>query len=281
MRNTQRVREKLLAREFLHNELGITIYRLLGRSPPRADCYAVIEKNKNREIIEIELTEYQVDTTAGQKGGSPGVRLDSFWRKVNESLRRRLSRKPIDVEVIVTFDDASAVKNSFAPAFAAELVRLARGFDFPASRTCTITVFKPQFPRMAEFLHTSKECIVRDLRPEFPLLAEFARTLVVTKVSYNSLRWACTNASAAMVGLLPNRLAADVRNKSSKTYKWAKNSEKWLLICAAGDSVVGTAGPSHLSDGWQDTEVLAACRTSSFDRVYFWDRPHQWHKRLK
>lgn len=134
---------------------------------------------------------------------------------------------------------------------------------------------------MAEYVYTSEDCIVKDLRPEFPLLAEFARTLVLTKVSYNSLYWTCTNASAAMVGLLPKRLAADVRKKSSKTYKWAENSEKWLLICAAGDSIVGTAGPLRADDGWQDEDLLAACRTSSFDRIYFWDRPHRWHKRLK
>jgi len=281
MRSSQKVREKLLAREFLHDVLGMTIYRLLGRSPPRADCYAVIQRNEQTEIIEIELTEYQVDSLAGQKGGSPGVRLSSFWRKVKESLFRRLSRHRLNVEVIVTLEDASAVKNDIAPAFAEELVRFARGIDLPTTGMCTITVFKPKFARMAAYPPTSEDCFVKDLRPEFPILAKFVGTLRLSKVTYNSLHWTCTNASAAMVGLLPNRLEADVRNKSRKTYKWAKNSEKWLLICAAGDSIVGTACPHLAVDGWQDEELLAACKTSPFDRVYFWDRPHRWHERLK
>jgi hypothetical protein len=272
--------EKLLIREFLENVLGMTIRRLQGRSPPRADARAVIKANGRDAVLEIELTEYHVDRPCDQKGGSPGARLNSFWGNVRESLYRRLTRKPINVEVLVTLDDASAVKADKARAFAEELVRFARGFDFPPPGTCTITVFKPQFPRMAEYMPSSEDFIVRDLRPNFPLLAEFVTRLILTKVSYHALHWTCTNASAAMVGLSIERVKADVQKKANKAYKWGKNAEKWLLICASGGSIVGTAGPQPAPETWQDEELLATCSKSPFHRIYFWDRPHRWQKRL-
>ena len=281
MRNCQKDVEKFLVRNFLENAIGLTVRRLLSRLPPKPDIYAVVERNEQKSALEIELTEYQVDSSGDQEGGSPGARLNSFWRKVQASLYRRLSRKPLNVEVLVTLDNPSAVKVRTARAFAEELVRLARGFDFPASGSCNITVFKPRFPLMARYLHTSEACIVKDLHPEFPVLAKYASKLTLTRVSYTGFLWQCTNASAAMVGFSSKRVADDIRRKANNTYKWAKNSEKWLLVCASGDAIVGTAGPPPALDIWQDEALQAACIASPFERVYFWDRPHGWHKCLK
>jgi hypothetical protein len=144
-----------------------------------------------------------------------------------------------------------------------------------------VRVFKPQFPHMARYLGTSDRYIVSDLQAEFPLLARCVETLTLRKVSYHGFHWTCTNASAAVVGLLPERVGDIVRRKGNKPYRWARNGEKWLLICASGESVVATAGPPPTPAEWADLDLQAACKASPFDRVYFWDRPHRWHKRLK
>ena len=263
MRNRQKQAEKFLVRRFLEELLGFKIYRLLARNPGhnshRPDIYAVVEINEGRGLLEIEMIEYQVDVSNGQKGGSPGEKLKSFWLKVTESLRRRLTRKPIEVELSVTLKDPSSVKNKDARDLAEELVRLARGFDFSASKVASIKVFQP----------------------EFPLLTEHVRTLTLKKVSFYGIAWTCTNASAAMVGVSSKRVANLVGKKANKTYTWAKKAEKWLLVCASGRSIVGRAGSPPPEQTWQDPELQAVCKTSPFDRVFFCDLPAAWYARLK
>jgi hypothetical protein len=97
MRKRQKKVERLLVGEFLENALGVIVRRLLGRVPPRPDVYAVIEKLGRKSTIEVELTEYQVDTPSESKGGSPGARLNSYWQLVQQSLHRRLTKKDIIV----------------------------------------------------------------------------------------------------------------------------------------------------------------------------------------
>jgi hypothetical protein len=259
MRKRQKQIEKCLIREFLTNALDLTVCRLWGRCPPRPDSYAVIERDGASVTVEIESTEYQVDTASGKKGGSPGVRLHSFWRKVQESLCRRLTRKPIEVDVCVTLKDPSKVNPDDSHDFAEELVQLARGFKFPPAGVAKLEVFLP----------------------EYPLLAKYVKQARLKKVGFYSIFWTCTNTLAANVGLIPDLVADHIRTKSNKKYKWAKNSEKWLLVCASGGSIVGTAGPPPASVRWQDQGLQDACRASPFDRVYFWDRPHSWSERLK
>jgi hypothetical protein len=263
MRSRQKQVEKFLVREFLEKNLGLNVIRLLGRNPGpnshRPDIYAAIEKNGGKVVLEIELTEYQVDTQFANAGGSPGERLNSFWREVQESLWRRLSKRPVEVEVLVTLNDPSKVKKVEARGFAEELVRLAREFDFSASRTVSLTAFQPRFP----------------------LLAQYVRKLSLKKVGFYSCAWTCTNASAAMVGVIPRHVANLVRKKGNKNYTWAEKAEKWLLLCASGRSIVGHAGPPPNPVAWQDPELQAACKASPFDRVFFWDRVRGWHESLK
>jgi hypothetical protein len=250
---------KSLVREFLEKVLGWTVCRLLGRHPPRPDIYAVIQKNGQKAILEIELVEYQVDTSTGEEGGSPGERLNSFWRKVQARLCRRLSKKPVKVEVRVTLKEPSKVKINDAGGFAEELVRLARGFVFPPWGTSTLTAFQP----------------------EFHLLARYIRTVTLKKVSYYTFAWTCADASAANVGISPRHVADLVRKKATKTYSWAKKAEKWLLICASGRSVVARAGSPPAPTVWRYPELQAACRNSPFDRVFFCDLPRRWYEVLK
>ena len=205
------------------------------------------------------LQHLQVDTSEGWRGGSPGERLNSFWRKVIESLYRRLNKKRIKVEVSVTFKEPSRIKANDSGRFAEELVRLAREFEISKSESTSLTSF----------------------RPEFPLLCRHVPRLTLKKVNYYSFAWTCTNASAAMVGMNPKRVASLVRTKAKKNYKWANKADKWLLVCASGLSIVAHAGPVPPAATWQDSELQAACMASPFDQVFFWDRVRGWPKKLK
>jgi hypothetical protein len=249
--------EKHLVREFFETALRIPVRRLVGRQPPRPDVYCVLRTEGPRALVEVELVEYQIDAAA--KGGSPGERLQTFWDSVQDSLRRRLTRRRIQVEVSVTLKNPSLIRQRDARALAAELVRFARGHNFSSPESDIVE----QFP------------------PRCPLLQQYVRQLRLTKVSYYSIGWRCSNASTAFVGLSTATLARLVRTKAEKGYTWAKNSERWLLICASGRAIVGHAGPRPFRHEWQNPDLKVACRASSFDKIYFWDRPGGWHKRLK
>ena len=255
----QKLVEKSLVRTFFEKVLGQTVRRLLGRHPPRPDVYCVVERGGTTALVEVELVEYHVDTRFGIKGGSPGERLYDFCRRVQDSLRRRLSKKPIKVDVGYTLIDASAVNISEARAFADELVRLARGFDFSVSEVASIEGFQP----------------------EFPLLARYVQTMTLRKVNYFAVRWRCTDVSIGSVGASPKIVAALVQRKSKKKYKWAKNTEKWLLVCASGRTIVGHAGPPIAATALQDPDLLQVCQNSPFDRVYFTDLTRGWKVCLK
>jgi hypothetical protein len=263
VRKLQKEVEKFVAREFLEKVLGLKVLRLRGRNPSGnsqpPDVSAVIERDGAKATLEIELTKYQVDAPSGEAHGSPGERLNSFWRKVQESLRRRLSKKPVQVEVSVTLKDPAAIEQTDARGLAQELVQLARGFESSASPVAVVDTFPA----------------------EFPLLRRYIRTLSLKKVGFYSCYWTCSQVSAANVGLNPRIVANLVRKKTKKRYSWAKHSEKWLLVYASGQSVVSNVAAPPTPATWQDLELQAACIAAPFDHVYFCDLPRRWAKRLK
>jgi len=251
--------EKLLANEFLRDALGISVTTLVSQSEPRPDVYASVEDNGRMLKLQIELTEYHIDASRRQKGGSPGMRSQRLWRAVQASLGRRLTRAPLNVDVHVRLKDPLKTSESIALPLAAELVEFARRFDFGLSTAAVATAFGAKFPLLREHVHR----------------------LRLTKVTFNSFHWTCANISAAAVGLLPDRVAELIESKNRKTYSWFPNAERWLLICASGSAIVGTAGPRPLGPTWRNVRIEAACTSSPFDRIYFWDRPHEWHEGLK
>jgi hypothetical protein len=263
MRRQQKAAEKAIVRAFLENVLALHVLRLVGRNPSRyshpADIYAVVERDGGTAVLEIELVEYQVDASDGQEGGSPGERLNSFWRKVQDSICRRLSKNPVEVDARVTLKHPTKVKQKDAQGLAGELVRFVRGFSFAALEPESLTVF-PE---------------------ELPLMAEYVQILTLTKVSHYSIVWTCTDASVAFVGVSPRHVASLIRRKGKKDYTWTKDAEKWLLVCASGRSVFGRAGSQPAPATWQDPELQAACIASPFDRIYFSDLPRRWYEQLK
>src|SRR5262249_5218033 len=154
----------------------------------------------------------------------------------------------------VTLHDHVNIKATDIRAFAEELVRFARAFDFPPSGEASPTSFPPDFPLLIQYVHRVR----------------------LKKVGYYAAAWSCTNASVANVGFCPDRVAGLILDKSQKRYAWGPNSAKWLLVCASGAAVVGTAGPRLSKSHRQEPEIQAACKASPFDHIYFWDRVHGW-----
>lgn len=259
MSKNQKQVEKYIARQFLEKRLHLHLSRLLACNPPRPDAYAVINGAGYKRVVEIELVEYQVDAPNGKKCGSPGERLYSFWREVQESLYRRLRKNPIKVDVSVTLEEPINIKQNTDRDFGEELVRLGRQFSRDTSNFASLDRFSP----------------------EFPVLATHVQKLTLKRVGYFSFAWTCTNASAHMVGISPSLIENLVRKKSKKAYKWSKNAEKWLLVCASGRSIVAHGGPRPDPAIWADPELQRICKTSLFDRVVFYDLIRDWHKDLK
>jgi hypothetical protein len=255
----KRAYEKFLIRDFLESGLNSSLRRLVSRAAPFPDAYAVIAKNAKAVRVQIELTKYHVNIPSGSVGGSKGRRLQSFWNSVQASLRQRILPSSVKIDVRVTLKDSLVIPASDGCKFAAELFQFARDFRFPETEVATAQTFGASFP----------------------LLREYVQRLRLTKVNFKSFYWACSNAAAASVALLPTHVASLIEAKTARSYRWAKDAERWLLICASGDSIVETAGPRPPSQTWQDNGVREACASSPFERIYFWDRPHGWYRRLK
>lgn len=258
MRKRSKAIEKFLMRSFLENGLKLTVRRLLGRKPPRPDGYALVERDGRNVVVEIELTEYQVDAENREKGGSPGVALSRVWRKVQESLYKRLVRSPVKVEARVTLK-APYIGVRDVRKIAEELVRQAREHSRGRAKTADVTTFGLGFPT----------------------LARYVETLHLQKVTYFGFMWPCANASATHVGLLPDHVADLVEAKVTNDYRWSPLSERWLLVCASAASVFETAGPEPFPVEWEHARLECVSAASPFDRVFFWDRAHNWCRVLK
>jgi hypothetical protein len=180
MRKSKKQIEKTLVREFLEKILGLPIRRLLAGRESRPDVYAVIETNGEEAVVEIELTEYQVDAPHDEGGGSPGERLRSTWAAVQDSICLRLRKKRIEVEVGVSLKYPYVVHKNDARELAEELVRMARVFEATASPPASLGSFGP----------------------EYPLLSRYVHALKMKRVGFYSCHWTCCQASAANVGLI-------------------------------------------------------------------------------
>jgi hypothetical protein len=93
--------------------------------------------------------------------------------------------------------------------------------------------------------------------------------------------WTCVNLTTSPVAFNANLVVSIIQGKASRAHKydWDDAEEKWLLITAEARSISNVAGREE----WLDEE---SCRTvravdkSPFDRVYFWERPHDWIREL-
>ena len=75
--------------------------------------------------------------------------------------------------------------------------------------------------------------------------------------------------------------AVQQKNKKAPNYSRNGAQELWLVIAAAGDTVSNHAGPLSESVKLANSQLMALCQSSSFDRIIFWERISCWYKWLK
>ena len=276
MQRMQRVDEKkdeiLYITEAL-KLLGYTIHKICARERP--DAFATVQRGGKPQDLGIEHTRYRVDAPPGKCGGSPGERLAEFWREVQRSLLRRLAprKKPLTAYVCVLLDEQRPAPIAKARDFAAELVRLAEN-SAPerGKRSRFMAIDAP----LTLSCRNNRGHIIPQ---EYPLLRDYAKEVAITNTDpVVHFLWGCTNTSAAFVGVQIDRLVAIIKKKAelARSYDWRSVQERWLMICAQGSSIVGMAGWHPEWADWQRNDVVDACKSSGFHRVYFFDYLKHW-----
>jgi len=274
MQSTKESREETYLRQFLQGEMGFQISRIEMMMPPRPDAWAgVIEKGHTR-TLDIEITEYHVDESPNVQGGSPGVRRDRIWKKIQEHLLGSLQTSPLNLDVLVT------LKGEFVPdrdvqAFAQELEEVVRNASFRADHLVIYTDLR----QAAMSSKAGQESA--SIPTKYVNLHRYLEKLRVWKVSYNALFWTCTNCSAANINVSPQLLVEIIKSKSSKKYDWREGAEKWLLIFASGHAIVARGAPFLDFVDWQNNDLQECCHSSQFERIFFWDCIGRWNKSIK
>ncbi|MFW6119038.1 MAG: hypothetical protein ACOC7S_01735 [Planctomycetota bacterium] len=225
----------------------------------RPDAHMRVRKQGEELRLGIEHTLYHVDAPPGAEGGSPGHRLDAFWRAVQDSLEERLlPREPqltANVHVFLRRDEEP--RFSQAEAMAGELIRLAE-----------------------ENLPPEKGGVeMREFSGDYPLLDGYVERVTVTNIAPAvSFRWGCADVSVSSVGVQLNHVVRAVNRKAEQChdYDWGKVGGRWLMICAEGIPIVSGGGPYPERVEWRRDDVVAACSSSGFDRVLFYEWHYQW-----
>jgi hypothetical protein len=262
-RAAQKDEEIFYTGEFLRNQLKLNLAELKPAIQEPPDCSAtVINMDGTTTLLDFEIAEYYVDNSE-VGGGSPVKRVSSCWDKVCASLYPQLETLQLPVDVDVRFNEPVSLKNGQDKAFASELIRFAREF-------CPGGYLEP----------TTHEVFSSE---SYPLLNELVERIVLTHLKDTVvIGWHCSNIAAANIGVDRSHLADLVRRKSAKNFTWVPGAEKCLLVYASGGTVTSRAGPFPPDQSiWLDERLVAACKDSVFDRIYFWERVRTWHKRLK
>lgn len=250
--------------EFLRAELKLDVNEVKPalNEPPDGSA-TITNPDGTTLLLDFEVAEYYVDDPLTGAGGSPSKRVSDCWDKVRVKLDPRLEVLRLPVDVAVRFAEPVSLKKSYVGQFAEELIRFAQEFrpDGHLART-----------NHHEFSASS-----------YPLLQEHVERVTLTRLDCTAvIGWHCSNTTTAFVGVVRAYLCNLVRRKSGKKFTWVSGAEKCLLLYASGNTVTSRAGPlppdpSH----WDEEDLLAACKDSVFDRIYFWERVQRWHKRLK
>jgi hypothetical protein len=262
-RAAQKNEEIDYAGEFLRDELRRKLAEVKPAIHDPPDCSAFVTNADGiTTLVDLELAEYYVDNPAGDAGGSTAKRVTSCWDKVRANLSPQLEKLKLPVDVAVRFKEPVSLKNGQVSTFADELIRFAREF-------CTNKHLE----------RTTHEAFP----PEYTLLNEHVERIALTYLEGTVvICWHCSNITAAHIGVRRSHLADLVRRKSVKNFAWTPGAEKWFLVYASGGAVTSGGGwPPPDESIWDDTELVAACLSSVFDRIYFWERVRRWHNRLK
>jgi hypothetical protein len=275
MQPTKETLEQTYLREFLQDQTSLRISEIEMVMPPRPDAWATVREKGRLRTLDIELTKYHVDESSNVQGGSPGVRRDRIWKKVQQHLVGPLQTNPLKFDVWVTLKDKDFLPDRDVEAFAKELEQLVRNSSFPGD--ILVMYCDARYTSMSS--KTGQESA--NIPAKYTNLHNHLKKLRICKVSYEPLFWTCTNCSAANINVSPHLLAEIIETKSVKKYEWRESAEKWLLIYASGDAVVARGAPFPDFVDWQNEDLQKSCISSQFQRIFFWERVAGWTKSIK
>jgi hypothetical protein len=264
---TPKEQEQFLIREFFHR-LGYTISRAKWQERP--DALMTLRKGNRIKRAAIEHTDYYND--AVPRGGSPLAAVDTFWRKVQGSLVRRISQRQHlgGVEGQVTLTSRLPTGRSRTES-ARQLAQ-------------DIVDFLEAHP-IAQGHHRQFSC--RDFG-EHPTLQSLVGSLSLHRRTDRLTRgsrcsWTCLNLDDGSAGLDMSYIKSAIEGKTRKAekYNWEGAEEKWLLIVAPAFTLSNRVGGPPSDREWRDAELIDLCRHSPFDRIVFWERARSWYKCLK
>lgn len=263
-RPAQKTEEIDLIGEFLRTELKLDVSEVKPalKEPPDGSA-TITNPDGTTLLLDFEIAEYYVDDPLSGAGGSPSKRVSDCWDKVRVKLDPQLETLRLPVDMSLHFTEPVSLRNGQVRQFAKELIQFAQEFCPDGHLTRT----------------THDDFSVSS----YPLLREHVDRVTLTRLDGTVvIGWHCSNTATAFVGVVRAHLCNLVRRKSDKKFTWVKGAEKCLLLYASGDTVTSRAGPlppdpSH----WDEEDLLAACKGSVFDRIYFWERVQGWHKQLK
>ncbi len=234
-------------------------YRVLNlKTNEKPDVQATVEMGEKRLKIGVEHTDYYVDTKPGES--SPGKQLASTWRQVQTSIRRRISHRPIlqHITGLVAFKRNRSLPLRHANDLAKELVQLAQDYSVNHSGERTITKFLSNFP----------------------LLNAYISKVILIKTDCRNVSWECINVNASSIGVSADEISLIVSQKAPKSFKYcrAQLDELWLVITASASTIFQSTGPCADLVYWESPPLEAACRSTAFDRIFFWDRIYNWYQ---
>jgi hypothetical protein len=263
-RIAQKDEELFYLGEFLRDQLRLNVTELkpVLNEPPDGSA-TITNPDKTTLLLDFEIAEYHVDDHGCSNGGSPIRRVTGIWNKVQDVLAPQLESRRLRVYARVTLKEPILLATRDVQPFASELIRFAEEF-------CPIH-------------HMQRRTHDNFPVASYPLLRQHVALMSLTYLHDTVvLRWDCSNNAAAFIGVRTFHLSKLVRHKNAKAFNWTPGAEKCLLIYASGEAVTSRAGPPPPDESiWDDHELIAACCSSSFDRIYFWERVRKWHKRLK
>jgi hypothetical protein len=262
-RIAQKDEELFYLDEFLRGQLRFDVTDLTPAAKEPPDGSATISKPDRTTLrLDFEIAEYYLDDPREGASGSQSKRESGCWDKVRAALDPQLEVLRLPVDLSVQLKEPIILKKKHVAPFAAELIRFAQEF-------CP----KGHVGRGGHEVFSAAS---------YPLLFDYVVRISLTGLDGMAvIGWHCSNLAAAWIGPVISHLRNHILLKSSKKYTWVPGAEKCLLIYASGGTVTSRGGPLPDPSIWNDKDLIAVCKASVFDRVYFWERVGKWHKRLK
>jgi hypothetical protein len=217
----------------------------------------------------VEVRRHFNDEIIGK--GSGGQRLNNFWATVQGEIEKLKSQagQLYDVYVYVHLKKdilMQAGLSSLEKKLAEEIF----GFVREASKTITSSIIV--VPEWKE----RKFCEFHG----YSIMQKYVREIKVCKGFFAF--WGA-NVTATYIGISARRMAEIIGEKGERAKSWNTEGldELWLLIAAPHDTVFNAMHDWPDQANLDDPIVLAECRISRFDKIFFWSSyPNEWAKQI-